>query len=1141
MFLMKQVFVFIGLFIGFFGFSQEIPRNLKTKFISTKKDSIQIDSISILPSNLKLYNSYNQLIDFKYYQVDFVKSVLILKDSLINLEEEFRLQYQVLPNFLTRKYTANDKRIIVPQSSENATLYRYQPNDKIKNTKLFEGLYTSGSLSRGVTIGNNQDAVVNSNFNLQIEGKLSETVGIRANITDNEIPLQEGGYTQRIDEFDKVFIELFHKNWSVKAGDIDLINRDSYFMRFQKKISGIAIDANLNHQNGKSKIFASGALVKGRFSTFEFVGLDGNQGPYKILGPSNERYILIVSGSERIYANGVLLKRGENYDYTMDYNNGEITFTTIYPVTANLRFRVEYQISDTNYTRFITFDGADFQSDKLKMGVKYYYEKDAKNKPIQQDLTDEQKQILAAAGNDKSKMIAPSEVPAVYDENRILYKKITQNNTTYFEYTNSTNEELYQVNFTYVGQNNGDYNILTTLAAGRVYTYIPAVNGIKQGNYAPVKQLVAPESLQMFSVNADYKINAKSDVSGELTLSDKNQNLYSAIDNENNKGLASKLNWKQTWIDKSWQLESNVDYQFVDENFNTIERFRNVEFNRDWNINPLLNLAQNRQQYIKGNLGLSNGEFGNFNYFFEHLELGDFYKGNRHNFESLIATKTINLYAFGSILNNEDQLEKNNFYRWYSNFKQNFGKFWIGAKLNYENNEKSNSVTNELDIFSHKFTELEGFAGVGDSTKVFTELGYNFRTTDSVHLAEFQNVSKAHTYFLKSKLIENKNTNLGIFLNYRYVNNTFIEDEKSLNSRVVYRQYIWNKLLTFHTLYETQTGNLPQQEFSYVEVDPGKGFYEWIDFNQNGIQELDEFVIAKFPDEAKYVRVLLPNINFIKTNQNKFSQTVNFNAKNWQRHDDFRKLISHFSNQAYFLIDSKTKREGGKMLINPFDYNDQNLIGLDLNFKNSLFFNRGLQKFSTTYTYLNSRKRSIFVFGDQDVALQSHQLQFLHKMGSFWLLDVFGGMSKNNSESITYQNRNYKITSLNFQPKISYLYQKNARLEGFYKYKKKDNQVDDFESLRMHVFGLNFQYAKKQSFTILSNVNLYFNEFKGNTNSPVAYQMLEGLQPGTNFTWLLSLQKRLTSFLDLNLNYTGRKFENSKTIHTGTMQLRASF
>ena len=51
----------------------------------------------------------------------------------------------------------------------------------------------------------------------------------------------------------------------------------------------------------------------------------------------------------------------------------------------------------------------------------------------------------------------------------------------------------------------------------------------------------------------------------------------------------------------------------------------------------------------------------------------------------------------------------------------------------------------------------------------------------------------------------------------------------------------------------------------------------------------------------------------------------------------------------------------------------------------------------------------------------------------------------------------------------------------------------------------------------LAKLEYFSNNFKGNANSPVAYQMMQGLQDGTNFTWSLIAQKKLTKFLDLNL------------------------
>ena len=70
---------------------------------------------------------------------------------------------------------------------------------------------------------------------------------------------------------------------------------------------------------------------------------------------------------------------------------------------------------------------------------------------------------------------------------------------------------------------------------------------------------------------------------------------------------------------------------------------------------------------------------------------------------------------------------------------------------------------------------------------------------------------------------------------------------------------------------------------------------------------------------------------------------------------------------------------------------------------------------------------------------------------------------------------------------------------------------------------------------------MFLNDFDGDQNTPVGYQMLEGLQPGNNYTWNLLFNQKLTSILNLTLNYSGRKSEDSKIIHTGMVQLKALF
>src|SRR5690606_17020562 len=170
-------------------------------------------------------------------------------------------------------------------------------------------------------------------------------------------------------------------------------------------------------------LFASGALVRGQFTTSQFTAQEGNQGPYKLRGPNNELFVLIVSGSETVYVNGIPLERGENKDYIINYNAGEIIFNPTFPITSEMRITVDYQFSERNYSRLIVYGGGNYDSEKLKLGVSIYSENDSKNSPLQQNLSEEQVEILANAGDDKSLMVAPSSSPEAYNENRILYKK----------------------------------------------------------------------------------------------------------------------------------------------------------------------------------------------------------------------------------------------------------------------------------------------------------------------------------------------------------------------------------------------------------------------------------------------------------------------------------------------------------------------------------------------------------------------------------------------------------------------------------------------------------------------------------------------------------------------------------------------
>lgn len=1135
--MMRTFFTLFFLFVPLAVLAQVEPTNLRSRTIVVK-DTVQIDSVSINSAYFSLKTLSGKQVDTSFYSVDFATAKLILTIDSLQNQDSLRVRYLPFPTFLTKKYRQFNKNIIVENTENLNKLYQLGQQRETDLFKPFEGLNATGSIARGITTGNNQNTVLDSELDLQISGKISDGVHLRASIQDSNIPIQQNGYSQNLDEFDQVFIELYGKNWNIRAGDVDLVQDDSYFASFTKKVQGLSLRGTLNPDGNPLHLFGAGALVRGVFAKSEFLGQEGNQGPYKLTGPNGELFVLIVAGSERVFVNGIRLERGETKDYVIDYNSGEIIFNATFPITSEMRIVAEYQYSDRNYARLVATGGGDFQTEKLKIGAFVYSENDLKNQPLRQNLSEEQVAVLQAAGDSSDEMIAPSAIPDTFDENKVLYEKVVQNGVETFVYSTNPEAQLYQVRFSLVGDNQGDYIVTNASAITHIYAYVAPINGVPQGNYAPIIQLFAPTKLQLAVVHGNYQPSQETEIAFEFAGSKNDLNLFSNLDDRNNNGFAGRLQFNQTLVQKeNWKLNGFANFNYLQKDFESVEPVYNVEFDRNWNLtNPFGN-----QSFLDTGFEFLSIAEAMLRYRFQKLDYSENFSGARHVVEANLRLDSLRLSSNTSYLSSHGETIDSDFFRIYSKAVYSLGKAWIGGKFSMEKNEQFLNDTQTLTGTSQAFQNYEIFSGIGDSTKVFMEVGYRHRINDSLRENRMVQVSRSNDYYLKSQVLRSDNANLSVFANYRTLDSKSEEEKlRALNSRVLYNQFLFDRLLILNTTFETKSGTLPRQEFTYIEVEPGQGEFTWIDYNANGVQELEEFEIAPFPDQATFLRVFLPNQIFIKTHQNKFSQMLTLNFSQWVSEEGFKQFLSHFYNQTSYLVDRKIEREGSNFDINPFS-SGGNELALSSNFRSTLFFNRGKQDFTTSYSFVSSNAKNLLSTGLQENYLKSHQVEFTHNLQETWLFNIKNQLDRNESSSENFESRNYRIEAYSINPKISYLFSDSAQLNAFYRLGNQENQLGDKESLSQQKIGISGSLTNAQKYSFSAEFNYILNDFEGDPFSPTAYQMLQGLQPEKNYTWSFLAQKKLTEYLDLNFSYFGRKSEKSKAIHTGSVQLRAYF
>ncbi|HEX8656168.1 MAG TPA: hypothetical protein VF690_01465, partial [Hymenobacter sp.] len=877
-----------------------------------------------------------------------------------------------------------------------------------------------------------------------------------------------------------------------------------------------------------------------------------------------------------VYLDGRLQTRGFDADYTIDYNLAEVTFTPRHLITRNSRIKIDFEYSDLNYARSLVAASHYQQVGRLSVHGNFYQEADNPDNAPNLNLDTLQRSRLREAGNVAVAQVAGGD-STKYDRRVVQYHRDlilppggTQR-VPVFTYVGSSTpvdsvRGSYTVRFTDVGQGKGDYQLSSRFggANGRVYEYL----GPGLGRYQPVRLIPTPLLKQLVTGGLSYQVDSSTTVFADAARSRLDRNRFSPESDQDgamrlgyvvqNRRLPAAL---ATGVLRDYRLRSTLDYEYTGKRFAPIDRYRDIEFDRNWSATNSLQSNGNGPTAREDNIfnfsvGLAKDVNNNANYRVSRRFRPGEVSGLQHWLDA--AQKLGNLELRGSLfmLNSDAGRFRSNWARGEATGRFVGGKIVPGYAYRFDKNRVSSPTTDTIRSANY-FDEHNVFLQSRDSARTQFRLDYSYRR-DQAPSPE-QNALRlrgtAQTWQGTAASRLGKTQDLRVLATYRDLDSLGRARNRTVLGQVFYNASLLQNQVRSEFSYSVATGRELKRDYSFLAVPAGQGTHFYVDNNGDGLQQKDEFFEAQTPDAQyrTYIKVYLPTADYITAFTNRLNYRLTAAApRGWREAGGWRAVVARFATLSSITVDRRTTDPSLLTRLSPFSFEkeDAQLLAFNQLLRNTLYFNRSSPIFGAEFTVQQTQQKTLLAQGVTQGSdrrnLSTQSLLVRRTLAASFTGRLTGSRDIRESTSTYLLNRNYRLLIYTIQPEISYQPTPSLRLTGTYLHAFKQNTLDGPEAERnpgnFDELGLETRLSQVNKRTVTAATRYTRVKFDGtNPNSVVAIEILNALRPGSNFTWSLNVEQRLSNGLNITVAYDGRKASGLNTVHTGRMQVAVLF
>jgi len=364
--LIIALFLFASVFLE--GYSFISPMVQQRRSYIKNPQVYDLHKKNIIINSEKIFNDSLQFIKNDDYQIDYQKGQIFFKKAVGKVTIEFL----IYPKSLLSKFS-----YYLPLNYTDSLEY----NSLIKLKKVFHydsNIKISGNKTIIVSVADGEPQIDQSLF-LKIDGNISESMQLKAQLTDSESPITPEGNSKYISEIDNIYLKLYGENYDIAFGDLEMQFSDTKFLNINSKFEGVKLGWKDKH-----KFLGAMAISKGKNTTVIIDAEEAKQGPYFI--QVNSIGIQIVPASESVFLNGIKIERGT--DYTIDYTDGSMTFTNLHFISSSSHIRVVFQYSDENFKQNLYLTSAEIAiSENIKLMSHLMMQNDDATNPLSVDST----------------------------------------------------------------------------------------------------------------------------------------------------------------------------------------------------------------------------------------------------------------------------------------------------------------------------------------------------------------------------------------------------------------------------------------------------------------------------------------------------------------------------------------------------------------------------------------------------------------------------------------------------------------------------------------------------------------------------------------------------------------------------------